>query len=491
MALNLKRLTQIERKIAERSAVDERVPLPLPQPKQAEFINCTADIALYGGSAGAGKSMALLLDFAKDEFIENPQYGAVIFRRQYPELKAPGGLWSESFKLYPHIGGVGKQGNLKWDFPSGACIKFSHLQHEKNIYNWQGSQLTRVGFDELTLFTEYQFFYILTRMRSVSGIKPQLRATCNPDADSWLATFIDWWIGADGYPIPERSGVIRWFIKLNNDILWAENPEILQQKYPDIPPKSFTFISAKISDNQILLSKDPDYLANLKSQHPVDVERLLYGNWKIRYEAGKVFNRSWFEIVDSIPGGSIFDQYYSNEYSYTHHPTIRFWDLAATPASLATDSFWTCGVKLTYIEGYYYVLDVVAVQACPADVDELIVSTALSDGAEVQIRWEQEPGSAGVRDAEHIRNKLYEFDAKPVRPMGSKLSRSRPFASEAAKGNVRLIKADWNETYLNALHSFDGQPRPLTNDVVDASAGAFLELSDTAQAGNYLNALIS
>jgi hypothetical protein len=51
-------------------------------------------------------------------------------------------------------------------------------------------ELPPIGFDELTHFSESQFFYMLSRNRSMCGVRPYVRATTNPDADSWVATFI-------------------------------------------------------------------------------------------------------------------------------------------------------------------------------------------------------------------------------------------------------------------------------------------------------------
>ncbi len=63
-----------------------------------------------------------------------------------------------------------------------------------------------------------------------------MRATCNPDADSWVASFIDWWIGDDGYAIKERSGVMRWMVRIGDDIVWADTPEELRERHRWCPP---------------------------------------------------------------------------------------------------------------------------------------------------------------------------------------------------------------------------------------------------------------
>src|SRR4029077_9839556 len=81
--------------------------------------------------------------------------------------------------------------------------QFSHLQLATSVYDWQGAQITLICFDELAHFTAHQFFYLLSRNRSTCGIKPYIRATCNPDADSWVAEFLAWWIDPEtGFPIP-------------------------------------------------------------------------------------------------------------------------------------------------------------------------------------------------------------------------------------------------------------------------------------------------
>ncbi len=148
-------------------------------------------------------------------------------------------------------------------FKSGAKITFSHLQYEKDAYSYQGSQIPLICFDELTHFTENQFFYLLSRNRSMCGIKPYIRATCNPDADSWVKQFIQWWIEEDtGLPIRERDGVVRYFFRDSGEIIWGDTREELMETYNmnNYEIKSATFIHASVYDNKILLETNPEYL---------------------------------------------------------------------------------------------------------------------------------------------------------------------------------------------------------------------------------------
>jgi predicted phage terminase large subunit-like protein len=434
-----------------------------PQPgPQEQALASPADIVIFGGAAGGGKSWALLLEPLRH--VENPQFSCVLFRRTYPQVTNPGGMWDESIKLYPLVGATPRQSDLAWRFPSGAVVRFAHLQHENSRLDWQGAQVTLLGFDELTHFTRDQFFYMLSRNRSLSGVRPYVRATCNPVPDDdpvggWIHEFIGWYIGDDGYAISERSGVMRWFVNINDQLHWADTREELAARFPETTPKTFTFIKSSLYDNQILMREDPGYLANLQALPLVDRERLLGGNWKIKPAAGKVFNRGWFEIVDAAPAGG---------------RTIRFWDLAATEKTVAKpDPDFTAGVKMRRVGDIYYILDAIAVQEAPGRVDTLIKNTAAQDGIEVTVRFEREGGASGVRDARNTVTMMAGYDVRAVSPQGDKVQRAKGLAAQAEAGNVKIVRGPWNDRYLRTLHSF---PDGAHDDEVDASSGAFNDL---------------
>jgi len=155
---------------------------------QEVFLSSPADIAIYGGANGGGKTWALLMEAIRH--VANPRYGAVLFRRETPQITNEGGMWDESFTLYFHIGGKPTQQPYhQWNFPSGAAVTMTHLQHEKTVCGWDGSQLAMAGFDQLEQSTRKQFLYMPGRMRSTSGVRPYTGATCNPDPDCFL---VDW-----------------------------------------------------------------------------------------------------------------------------------------------------------------------------------------------------------------------------------------------------------------------------------------------------------
>ena len=96
---------------------------------QTAFSNCWADICIYGGSAGSGKTSAILMEPAK--YVHVPGFYCVIFRRTSPQITNPGGLWDDSTRLYPAYGGMPVKGELEWRFPSGARIVFRHMEHDE------------------------------------------------------------------------------------------------------------------------------------------------------------------------------------------------------------------------------------------------------------------------------------------------------------------------------------------------------------------------
>ena len=326
---------------------------------QTEFLRTAADICIYGGAAGGGKTVGLILEPLR-HVGRIANFTAVFFRRTTPQITNPGALWDESLNFYPWVGGTPHVGVHEWRWPRAGKIKFSHLQLESTIYDWQGAQITLICFDELTQFTAHQFFYMVSRNRSTCGVRPYIRATCNPDADSWVAEFLAWWIDQEtGLPIPERAGVLRYYIRVSGKIVWADRPEDVMQYIPrpaELPPGidppqpvSVTFIPAKVFDNPALLRVNPEYLASLLSL--LECERLLGGNWKIRPAAGLYFKREWCAVVDEVPADL---------------DVIRYWDLAATEKTELNDPDWTVGIKLGRDKnGGYWLLDMVRGRANP------------------------------------------------------------------------------------------------------------------------------
>ena len=253
---------------------------------------------MYGGTAGSGKTYGLLLDAMR--FFNKDNINGVIFRRYYNELTLPGAAWIESQKIYPHLGLRPNLSLLEYRFKSNSHLKFAGLQYDVDVMKWRGAQLDFLGFDEITHFTEYQFWSLIARLRTVKpGINPYCRATCNPDP-GWVFDFIKWWLDEKtGYPIRERSNVIRWFFRNNDLTYWFESKDSALRDIKskglegNCFPMSFTFIPATLNDNQILLKNDPNYYARLSQLPENERQQLLEGRWFFKPQ-GKLFKPDWF-----------------------------------------------------------------------------------------------------------------------------------------------------------------------------------------------------
>ena len=352
-----------------------------------------------------------------------------------------------------------------------SSVKFAHIERDEELHKWQGSQICEIGFDELTHFSEKAFFYMLSRNRSTCGVTPFVRATCNPDADSWVAKFISWWIDQEtGYPIPERSGKIRWFIRRNEILYWASTKQELWEQFDlkteseRAEPWSVTFIMSQLKDNQALLKVNPQYEANLKAMSLIERERLLNGNWKIRAASGLYFKRTQLgEILDRVPEDII--------------QWVRCWDLAATEKTDKGDPAYTAGVLIGKRKnGRYIIADVINKQMSASDVRKTIKLTAQADRAaykRVRIRLPKDPGQAGKEQAESYIKFLAGFDVTTVAETGSKEARAEPMAAQWQAGNFDILYGPWNEEYLLQLENF---PDSTFKDMVDASANGFAEI---------------
>lgn len=177
---------------------------------------------------------------------------------------------------------------------------------------------------------------------------------------------------------------------------------------------------------------------------------------------GGMFKREWFPIVDAAPAALEW---------------CRFWDCAGTEAGgVAADPDWTVGTKVgrDKVNGIFYVAHVVRDRKTPGVIDQLIAHTASMDGSSVRIREEQEPGSSGKNVIAAHTRLLAGFDYRGIPATGEKTTRWRPFAVQAEAGNVRVVRGEWNQAWLDEMVM---APMGSHDDQVDSVCGAFNELA--------------
>ena len=229
---------------------------------QENFLAAGETDVLYGGSAGGGKSYAMLVDPLR--YAHRAAHRALILRRSMPELRE---LIDKSRELYPKAfpGCKYREVEKLWNFPSGAKIEFGFLERDADVYRYQGQAYSWIGFDEIThLPTEFSWNYLASRLRTTDAeIVPYMRCTANPGG-----------VGAN----------------------WVKNRYI----NPSPPNEAFSggdgltrrFIPARLQDNPYL-AQDGRYEQMLNSLPPTQRKQLLEGNWDVA--EGAAFTEFSFE----------------------------------------------------------------------------------------------------------------------------------------------------------------------------------------------------
>lgn len=369
-------------------------------------------------------------------------------------LKSSGGILDKCLQLFPKIDPKvrWKSQDNKFVFSSGAEIYLRHFEYFKDHVNWQGTEYTEILCDEGTQFEEEMVLYCMSRLRNPNcPVKPRLRITCNPDKNSYLRKWVDWYIDEEGYPIEERCGVKRYFIRRDNTFIWGDTREEIIEKYK-VDPKivlSFTFINATVKDNPVVLENNPEYVGWLESLGRVEKARLLFGNWNVSSEATGYWKKEWCEVVDKPPLDAI--------------KVARAWDISGSlPSELMPNPDWTAGVRISKDRyGTYYIEDVVRFRARHGEVFERMVEAAKQDGEDTLIVVPADPGASGKQYASTLIRDLAErgFYAKSKPTSKSKVQRFAPFCAACESGNVKIVAGEWNDAFIDELEAFDGSRR--------------------------------
>ncbi len=263
-----------------------------------------------------------------------------------------------------------------------------------------------------------------------------------------------------------RRGVKRYFVRDGDALIWGDTADEVRDRAQHVlnrprstRPQSFRFIPAMLADNP---RGDPDYETKLMALSLVERMRLLGGNWKIRPAAGTVFKKVWFEIVDRVPNDVI--------------GTSRGWDLAATePSTENKEPDWTRGVRMSRTR-----------RGCSSCRTSRACATARTRStSSCTGRRARTGGTAGRRsgrtqaqrgksEAQRYLRELAEWDVRIVVASENKQTYAKPVSAQAEGTNIKVLRGDWNESYLNELEAF---PDGAKDDQVDGTSRAYLDLT--------------
>lgn len=224
-------------------------------PKQQAFLSATADEVLYGGAAGGGKSYGQVLDAMLFAF-RYPRSKQLILRRTFPELDKS--IIRQAVEIFPAETYQYNRQEHTFRMKNGSVIDCGYLAGEGDVTRYQSAEYDVIRFDELTHFTEYQYLYMLSRVRGVNGYPKQVKSSTNP--------------GGIGHEFVKRR-----FIDAGTPMReWkAEHGTRL-------------YIPAKVQENSFLMRDDPEYVKRLQNLPEMERRALLDGDWDIF--AGQYFS---------------------------------------------------------------------------------------------------------------------------------------------------------------------------------------------------------
>lgn len=263
--------------------------VPLPGPQTDAYFS-EADILFFGGSAGGGKS-ELLLGLALNEHTNS-----IIYRRQTTQLVALQTRLLDQI-LKSRKGWNGQDDILRLP---GRTLEFGSCNNVGDEQKYQGRPHSLKAFDEITHFTEAQFRFLITWMRT-TDINERQRVVCagNPPMDEegrWVIKYWAPWLDPK-HPNPALPGELRWFTTIDGRDTECPDGSPLEVAGEMVKPKSRTFIPSRVTDNIYL--KRTGYASILQALPEPLRSQLLLGDFRagIQDSAWQLFPTAWVEAA--------------------------------------------------------------------------------------------------------------------------------------------------------------------------------------------------
>lgn len=263
-------------------------------PQQQAYVSL-ADILLYGGSAGGGKT-SLIAGLAM-----TAHKRSTIFRREINQLSP---IIDEILGIHGGRKGYNSQKNIL-NLPEGRSIRFGGMQYEIDKKVFQGDARDLMAFDEVTQFLESQVRYVITWNRAISRFEGQrcrvVMASNPPETNDgdWVISFFAPWLDPK-HPNPALPGELRWYISNDEgkdvevdgpEPIWSEGMGTF------VTPRSRTFIPSSVDDNVYL--ENSGYKAGLQALPEPLRSQMLRGDFLAGREDDpwQVIPTKWVELA--------------------------------------------------------------------------------------------------------------------------------------------------------------------------------------------------
>lgn len=265
--------------------------VPNPGP-QTDAYYSKADVLLFGGEPGGGKSQ-LVLGLAHNE-----HQRSLIMRRQYGDLDR---LVEDCLKIHGSKDGFNGSPPPKLKVSESQIIDFAAAHRVGDEMNQMGKGHDLIGLDEATHFAEQQVRFVMgwlrtedpkQRTRVVMATNPPLTAE-----GLWVISMFAPWLDPT-YHDPAKPGEIRWVVSdEDGHDEWVKGPDdarVVRGKI--IRPTSRTYIPSRVSDNPYYAASD--YERQLDAM-PEPWRSLLMGGFKTAFkdQENQIIPTKWVQLA--------------------------------------------------------------------------------------------------------------------------------------------------------------------------------------------------